>query len=180
MNDPAPVKVCPLCAETIKAFARICPFCQSRQGRFVFWWYEYAIFAMAAVLLAMVLTAIAFVFPDDKSLDGRFSWHRSDLLVPDNTLSGLKSDPSFSLSGEVTNQSRSAWRVHELEVRIQDRQGNLLDVRNPKVSDPFVVLPGRAHAFQVNLRGTAFTNSDIAAHVRVQVATDGDRPWNSD
>jgi hypothetical protein len=37
MGDASQTKTCKLCAESIKAAAKVCPFCQAHQGRFALW-----------------------------------------------------------------------------------------------------------------------------------------------
>jgi len=70
--------------------------------------------------------------------------------------------------------------VHELELRLLDAQGNLLDVRHPDVSEAFVVQPRGEAAFRVGLGEVVFTNRGVAHQVRVQSATDGNLPAKSD
>ena len=98
-----------------------------------------------------------------------------------NTLlerSGTKAH--FWMTGIVTNQGKHPWRIQQFEVRFQDERGNLLDVRHPDVKDSFVVQPHQEHGFSVELGELVFTNSNVTNLVRVQTATDGDRPIKSD
>lgn len=84
------------------------------------------------------------------------------------------------MTGIVTNQGEYPWRVQELEVRFLGERGNMLDVSHPDVKDVFVVQPHQENGFRVELGGLAFTNNNVTRQVRVQVATDGDRPLKPD
>ncbi len=181
MSDLSETKVCPFCAETIKAAAKLCPFCRSQQKRFQVWLPE---FSVGLVGLGFAILAVFFsgwVLLGDSGVGGRsFSGHRNDLIVFGSRLSWRTNNSKFWLSGLVTNEGVYSWRVHELEVRFLDNQTNLLEVRHPEFEEKFVVQPGQDHAFQIDLGRLIFTNVDVPLQVRVQNASDGDRPWKSD
>ena len=121
------------------------------------------------------------VFHEDFASKGRsFVRHRSDLRVLRALLEREKKKSEFWLTGYVTNSATYPWRVRELELRLVDAQGNLLDVHHPDVSDPFVVPPGMEVAFRVKLGELAFTNSSVVPQVRVQAASDGNLPATPD
>ena len=88
--------------------------------------------------------------------------------------------PEFWLSGYITNIGNYPWRVRELEVRLIEGQGKLVDVRQAEVSEQFVVQPHQEEAFRVGLGRLVFTNSSTVAMVRVQAATDGNLPAKTD
>jgi hypothetical protein len=181
MAENEPTKVCPHCAETIKAAAKVCPFCRSKQGRYVLWRQELLIALPSAVLIITAITVIACFFPDEGGTGGRsFAGHRSDLVVLNTSLDRAGTKPNFWITGIVTNQGEYPWRVLELEVRFLDEHGNLLDVRHPDLKDSFVIQSHQETGFRVELGGLAFTNNNITHQVRVQMATDGDRPVKSD
>ena len=177
MQSAEITKCCPLCAEQIKATAKICPFCLAPQTRFARWRQLLGPLISAAVLLGMVIFVGIKLFPATFQDNGRpFAPHRNDLLVERTSLEPAKR----WLVGYVTNTGPYAWRVQDLEVRFVKDLTNLVDVRHSTVSEPFIVQPHQEQAFRANLGPLTFTNSDIALTVRVQTATDGNRSPKAD
>jgi membrane protein YdbS with pleckstrin-like domain len=177
MGESADTKVCPRCAETIKAAAEVCPHCQSRLARFAWWDRNLAGAAVAVVLLGQAIVVGVWLIPEDARSEGRrYARHRGDLAVVRVALDRAKVRPEFWVSGFVTNTGAFPWRVQELEARFQDVRGNVFDVYHPAVEDPFVVAPGQEHAFRVRLGIVAWTNAATVPQVRVQTATDGHLP----
>ena len=173
-------KTCRRCAEAIKSTAKVCPHCGLRQSWYALWQQDVPIL-FGCVLMCMATVPLFWMLPDEKSVGGRkFSGHRDEIAVLDTSLDrpGVKSE--FYLTGVVTNRGDHAWRVHGLEIRFLDAQGKLLDVRNHSVTSPFVVLPRHEHGFRAQIDELAFTNSNVSHQVRVQEATDGDRPLKPD
>jgi hypothetical protein len=180
MGDVNQSKTCPQCAETIKAAARVCPFCQSRQGRFALW--QEQLGPVLSVLLLLVLLGLVsyWALPDVPASGRNFARHRDDLRVLRASLEREKKKPEFWLTGCVTNAGHFPWRMRELELRFLDVQGNMLDVCHPALSDSFVVPPSGENAFRVRLGELAFTNGGVVHQARVQRATDGNLPAKLD
>ena len=180
MGDVTETKTCPLCAETIKAPARVCPFCRAHQSRFALWREQLG--PVLSVLLLLVLLGLVcfWVLPDVPASGRNFARHRDDLRVLRSSLEREQKKPEFWLTGYITNSGHFPWRVHELELRFLDAQGNMLDVNHPALSDAFVVPPCGENAFRVRLGALVFTNGWIAHQVRVQRATDGNIPAKPD
>jgi hypothetical protein len=171
-----------MCAETIKARARICPRCQSRQSRYTIWAYEVAVIAASLLMATSGICFIAWFAPDDKGTPGiyRFAGHRNELVATDTSMLQIKGKSAYRLTGVVTNRGSMPWRVHEFEIRILDNNGDLLDVIHKKVEQPFVVQPRNDQAFRLDIYSSWMTNEATLHQVRVQDATDGNRPWNPD
>ena len=180
MGDESQTKTCPLCAETIKAAAKVCPFCQARQGRAARWRGQLGPVLSGVCMLALLGLVCYWALPDVPASGRKFARHREELRVLRTSLEREKKKPDFWLTGCVTNAGHFPWRVHELELRFLDPQGNMLDVRHPDVSEAFVVKPHDENAFHVGLGEVVFTNRSVVHQVRVQSATDGNLPAKSD
>lgn len=184
MNVHDDTKVCPLCAETIKAAAKLCPYCRSRQSRFAVLKGELTGALPALVLLIALLLLSQWPFPDetDESSGRGFARHRSELIIVRTTLELIGAKRDYWLTGYVTNKGTRPWRLHELEARFVDAQGSMVDVQHPefKKSEAFVVQPGREHAFRIQLDSRGHTNTGGLHVVRVQIATDGRKPYDPD
>ena len=166
-----------MCAETIKAGAKVCPNCGSRQRRSGF------LKGQLVAILILVTATVAFISlmewlaPEEKDnpYSLLFPLHRREMVVERTSLESVGEKPDIWLSGYITNKGNQAWRVHELEVRISDSNNNLIDVQHPEFdkSDAFVVEPGHEHAFRIRLDSRANSNANVTVAVRVQHASDG-------
>ena len=180
MAEVEQTKVCPLCAESIKAAAKVCPYCRTKQSRYVLLRQE---LLMAGSILGLIIVAVVVVvkFVPDKSTDGRsFAGHQNELVVSGSSLESIGTNEDFWMTGTITNDSQYPWRVRQLEIRFLDKAGNLVDVRHKDIENPFVVGAGQESGFRVELVSLAFTNDNASRQVRVQLATDGDRPIKPD
>ena len=181
MAENEQIRICPFCAEKIGVAAKVCPFCRSKQSRYALWRQELLIAGPATVLMIMAIVIVARFVPDEKGPGGRsFAGHRNDLVILSTSLDRTGTKPNFWMTGIVTNRGEYPWRVHELEVRFLDERGILLDVGHPDLKDSLVVQSRQEIGFRVELGGLAFTNNNVTHQVRVQIATDGDRPMKSD
>ncbi len=171
------VKVCPLCAESIKAAAKVCPFCRASQTRLAHLGPYLGLGFSAFIMLACVGLTCVWLFPDVFRSEGRnFAPYRAQLVVARTSLERDQRKPEFWLNGYITNTGNYSWRVQELEVRLMEGEGKLVEVSHPEISEKFVVQPHQEQAFRVGLGTLVLTNSGIVARVRVQTATDGNRP----
>jgi len=181
MPESEQTKVCPLCAETIKAAAKVCPYCQSRQSRFALWKQELGGVIGVLFCVGILIWVGACVLPDDKRPDySKFVRHRDELDVVRVLVERDQKKQELWVSGCVTNKGSYSWRVHELEVRFLDDRDNLLNVLHPQCESPFVVQPGHESAFKVSLNASTYTNAVPKYIVRVQSATDGNEKFDFD
>src|ERR1051325_7154708 len=197
-NSPA-TKSCLMCAETIKAAAKICPFCQSRQGRFPPIKNDLAAFVVALFTVAVLVAAliIGIRYFDNKGRD--FDTYREDLIVLQSSLKPTAAffaftnlpaltnvsdtstnrhrpfaypEDNFCLTGTVTNRSPYPWRIHAFEARFFYPSNNLLEAQQPYLREPFTILPHQEHPFRLSFYTRAFPNLDPLAQVRVLMAED--------
>jgi hypothetical protein len=184
MAESEQTKVCPLCAETIKVAAKVCPFCQSRQSRFTVIKGALAGAFFVIALLVGLIVAGSWLFPDDSDSTsaGDFIRHRNELPVVRTTLETAEKQERFWLSGFVTNKGDRPWRVNGLEVRFLNAQGGLIEVQH-RVFDKnnvFVVQPNSEHAFRIILYSIPSSVTGVVQNIRVESATDGRKYYNPD
>jgi hypothetical protein len=181
VDTSAETKICPLCAETIKAVAKICPFCQSRLGRYTRWAQEFGPLLVGLVWFGVFGGLMSWVIPNEPGgIERNFARHRSDLGVVETAWDRPSPKAEFWLSGFVTNKANRPWRIHELEIRLLDGNGRILDARHPGIDTPFVVQPGQKHAFRTRFGEVAETNRISRYEVRVHVGSDGNRRYDPD
>lgn len=178
MNEAAETKVCPFCAETIKAAARKCPFCNSRVSRHTRIRQELILGLCFLTVFGSFIYIWALTYPEspgDSIFRGRsFGSHRNDLLVKSLAINSEKRTTNayyYNVSGFVTNKGVYPWRVKEIELTISNSQG-AVDIRHEEVKEPFVIQPGAEHAFVFRYE-TILTNSIVSTQARVENARDG-------
>lgn len=132
---------------------------------------------------SMFFGVVWYLAPDEPTATERRFAHDRDQLRIVRTVwdrEGSSAKPEFWLTGYVTNAAPHSWRIHELEVRLLDAQGKIIDVRQASVKPPFVVQPGHEHAFRARFGEIIETNRLAEYRVRVQLASDGNRELKED
>jgi len=156
MTEGEQTKVCPLCAETIKAAAKVCPFCHTRQNGWGFLSSNNLI-AVATVVLVVVIAIILgrYRFP------GRtFSPTQDhiDVLSSQLSIHPGKYSTNVVITGVLTNSSPYAWQLIAytgMEVRFFDREGKIADLYKSGSVDDFTILPASDHSFSFYLDRTS-------------------------
>jgi hypothetical protein len=169
-------KVCPLCAETIKVAAKVCPYCRTRQTRFALLKGEIrGFFTVLAVLVVggFILDRVFFLDKSEQKANLAFVQHKHDLTVGHTEWAAAEKENAYWLTGFVTNQGAFSWRVRELEVRIMDAQTNMVDVQHVAFgkNDNFIIQSGQAHAFKIQFE-TPLLDTNSSLTVCVKRATD--------
>lgn len=180
-------KFCPLCAETIKAAARVCPFCQARQGRFILLGGELAGAIGGLGILAAAFWMICQFMADDpfQASFRAFVFHRTDLEVVRVNVEpaeAIGKTEQLWMTGFITNRGNRPWRVHELEARFLNEQNRVVDVQHGSVDkqEVFVVQPLHEHAFRIRLEKPGTGQFMGKPHVRVERASDGRQRFDPD
>jgi len=177
MAEIEQTKVCPLCAETIKTAAKVCPHCRHWQPRK--WSFNNPAFLQSLaslVMAAAIFGAIAGLGYFLEHLIGPkrdFSPYQNQILVVSSEMSFRISGSNLTVSvvGVVTNQSDFAWKNVGLEARLFGKDGNLIDVIQASDSSysGVVVLPHAEAGFKIQSRATK-NESEYATH-KVLVGT---------
>lgn len=179
--ESAETKVCPTCAEAIKAAARRCPFCQSPTRRWPLTQQELGPLVVALVLGALLIGSGIWLDSKFSSPHGHsFHPHRAQVEVTRLALDDVGGQQRYAVMGFVTNRSTHPWRVREIELRFQSPDGTLLDARNLTLPDLPVVRPANEAAFRVALGRLPETLAKTTLKARVYHATDGDQQADPD
>jgi hypothetical protein len=128
MTETQQTKVCPLCAETIKAAAKVCPHCRRGQGRLVFV-SRYDLLALLSILVFVLIVVFSWYF---FGTSRKFSPERHKITVL-STQFGVERTSDHTnvvVSGILTNASDYTWKLTGFEIRFLDGAGKTVDAEN--------------------------------------------------
>jgi hypothetical protein len=180
MAETEQTKVCPLCAETIKAAAKVCPHCRHWQPRK--WSFDNP--ALLQSLASLVIAAA--IFGAIAGL-GYFLEHligpKRDFAPYQNQIKVTSSEAGFRMFGSnltvfvvgtLTNQTDFAWKNLGLEARLFDKDGKLIDVIQASDSsyNGVVVLPHAEAGFKIQSKATKDESDYVTNKVFVGTAKD--------
>jgi hypothetical protein len=126
-------KICPYCAEQVKAAAKVCPRC--RQWLCIFSLRNPATLISATALcffLLMTYLILGVHRAFDLGMD--FSPYRNQISVVESRmdlgtiLRNNINEPCVYVVAVITNQTDKAWRGVDVEARFFDKAGKLIDV----------------------------------------------------
>jgi hypothetical protein len=183
MAENEQTKICPLCAETIKAAAKLCPHCRHWQTKWSFHNPQVLQSIAAVVWAATIFGAIFGLGYFLEKLIGPkrdFALYQSQIVVVNSEVSFRMSGSNLTVSvvGVVTNQSDFAWKNVGLEARLFGKDGKLIDVIQASDSsyNGVVVLPHAEAGFKIQSRATK--NESEYATLKVFVGTAEDfKAW---
>src|SRR5688572_16940349 len=125
----AETKICPLCAEPIKAIAKVCPHCRHWQKR----WSLHNPQVWGGIVVVSYLAVMGIVGLVVENIFGAkqdFSPYQKQISVVTSEIAHRTSGTNnyVTIIGVVTNQSELAWKEVNLEARCFDSAGKLIDV----------------------------------------------------
>jgi len=177
MNEAAETKVCPHCAETIKAAAKVCPNCRFWQKR---WSWHNPYVAVILSILALFTVCVPFAILLDQTLGSKtkFATYRDDIMVVSSQLSHRISEGNTmnTVIGTLTNRSEVAWKEVAVETEFFDKSGKQIDAITVRADDYHgpVILPHGEVVFKIEGRA-ARPEADYENYkVRVRWAKDVD------
>jgi hypothetical protein len=148
----AETKICPHCAETIKAAAKVCPQCRYWQKK---WSWHNPLLVLLTIMVVLLGLMGVFV---DRMLGPKeeFATYRDEISVVSSESSHRISGSNqwVTVVGMLTNKSNVGWKEVSVEARFMDKSGKLIDVI-PAQADSYreaTLLPHGEAAFKVEGR----------------------------
>jgi hypothetical protein len=147
-------KICPYCAESIRAAAKVCPHCRQP---LTFRSMRHPVTAFLVMLVPMlacvVFIATGVVYKLDKILNPgpHYGELLSSLSVTESHMNHVQAtnEQHIYLYGLITNRSEVAWQRVEFDCRFFDKNGALIDAQTGL--SPWVVQPHDEAAFRVGI-----------------------------
>jgi len=155
MAENESTKVCPLCAETIKTAAKVCPHCRHWQKR---WSLQNPQIGMTLWILVSVVALACFGTFYDKAFGPKeqFATYRDEISVVSSQFSHRLSGSNLVIAvvGTLTNRSDIGWKDVGVEAQFFDRSGKLIDTITVNAGDyhGVVILPHGGAAFKIEGR----------------------------
>ena len=157
MTETEQTKICPLCAETIKVAAKVCPHCRHWQPHK--WSFGNPQFMQSVASVFWAASIFGAIFGLAYFLENLLGSKR-DFAPYQNQIGIVSSEVSFRMSGSnltvfvfgvVTNKSDFAWKNVGLEAQLFDKSGRLIDVIQASDSsyNGVILLPHAEAAFKI-------------------------------
>lgn len=156
MAENEQTKICPLCAETIKAAAKVCPYCRRWQKK---WSLQNPQIGMSIGMTLWTFVSIAFLFVGGTFFEKNI-WPKEDFATYRNEIGVVNSQFSQRIAnsnlwvtvvGTLTNNSDVGWKDVGVEAQFFDRAGKLIDAITVNASDyrGVTILPHGETAFKI-------------------------------
>ena len=154
MPETGETKTCPLCAEEVKASARVCPHCRHWLRK---WSFLNPHVSVAVAVAIWVLVGVCFTAFINRVLGPKtdFAQYRDQIRVSNSQYSqGMHGSNLWNtVVGTLTNDSSVGWKDVEVEAQFFDKSGKMIDdipVRDYGFGP--VILPHGEAAFKIEDR----------------------------
>jgi hypothetical protein len=174
MSEPAETKVCPHCAETIKAAASVCPHCR--------YWQKKWSLRNPKVITALGMVMVTGYFVVMGSFWERFFGFKQDFANYRDQIVAIDSEVSHQMRssnlwvtvvGVATNQSDISWKKVGVEAQFFDKSGKLIDaIAADGEYRGFTILPHGEAAFKIEGKATQPASAYASHMVIVRTAKD--------
>ena len=157
MAENESTKVCPLCAETIKATAKVCPHCRHWQTKWSLQNPQIVLALYSLVMFAFVIGAGTFY---EKAFGPKeqFATYRSEIGVVNSQFSQRTSGSNLWITvvGTLTNLSNVGWKDVGVEAQFFDKSGKLIDAITVDADSyrAVTILPHGEAAFKIEGRAS--------------------------
>jgi hypothetical protein len=152
MPEPLQTKVCPLCAETIKVAAKVCPHCRHWQKR----WSlanPYFVATVYSVVGLLVFGCFAALMGKMFGPKEDFATYRNEISVVSSQFSQRTSESNLynTIVGTLTNHSDVGWKDVGVEAQFFDKSGKMIDAITVNANDfrGVAILPHGEAAFKI-------------------------------
>jgi hypothetical protein len=183
MAETEPTKVCPLCAETIKAAAKVCPYCRYWQKK----WsprnpqtMQSISAILAAVLIFGSMIGVGYFFDYLMGPKRDFAQYRNQVTVVNSATSFriANSNLTVSVVGVITNQSMFGWKDIGMEAQFFDANDKLIDaIQAEGEYRGLDVLPHSEAAFKIEGRASHKEQEYHSTKVFVRTGKDIHSSW---
>jgi hypothetical protein len=161
MAENEQTKVCPHCAETIKAAAKVCPHCRYWQRK----WSLYnpkLLTALGLVVLTAYVIGSSFLMNKVFGPKEEFATYRNEISIENSQLSQRISTSDcdsnvnmyVTIVGTLTNRSDIAWKDVGVEAQFLDKSGRQFDAITVNANEygGATILPHGEAAFKIEGR----------------------------
>jgi hypothetical protein len=177
MVENEQTKICPLCAETIKAAAKVCPHCRHWQKK---WSLQNPRIGMTLWTLTGLVFLIGWSAFYEKAFGPKeqFATYRNEISIVNSEFSQRISGSNLWITvvGTLTNHSDIGWKDVGVEAQFFDKSGKLIDAITVNTDEyrSVTILPHGEAAFRIERTASHPANDYETNKLTVRWAKDVD------